>query len=340
MPPSQERFSQLRWLHNVVSACAIIGALVLIGLGLVGSKASSSGWLAVAGLFVLFLTVLFMIGMALVLKMESTLARGLRELHSLNESLAAQAKTLGVIAANSQLSDAAKSLTFRQQEAETLRAAIRVELNAHRWEQAAGLIDEMERRFGFRQEAEASREELDDVRRDAIQHKLTEAITLIESHFEAHDWDRAQGEIDRLLNALPNDAKVLSLQDQMGILREERKQELKLAWDEAVRRSDTDRAIDILRELDEYLSPAEAETLQVSARDVFKEKLLQLGVQFRFAVTEKRWHDAVAIGMELVRDFPNARMASEVREALDILRERAAETGRSSTSAPETAASS
>lgn len=335
MPPSQERFSQLRWLHNVLSAGAIIGSLVLIGFGLVGSKGSPSGWLAVAGLFVLFLTVMFMIGMALILKMESTLARGLRELYSLNESLTAQGKTIGMIAANSQLSDAAKSLTYRQQESETLRAAIRAELNEHRWEQAASLIDEMERRFGFRQEAEASREELDDVRREAIQHKLTEAIALIESHFKDFDWDRAQGEIDRLLHALPNNAKVLSLKDRMRILRDERKQELKLAWDEALRRSDTDHAIDILRELDEYLSPAEAETLQVSARDVFKEKLLQLGVQFRFAVTEKRWHDAVAIGMELVRDFPNARMAAEVREALNTLRERAADTGRSST--PEAA---
>jgi Mg/Co/Ni transporter MgtE len=102
---------------------------------------------------------------------------------------------------------------------------------------------------------------------------------------------------------------------------------LKLAWEEAVRRSDTDHAIDILRELDEYLSPAEAEALQASARDVFKEKLLQLGVQFRFAVTEKRWQDAVTIGLELVRDFPNARMAVEVREALDTLRERAALAG-------------
>ena len=78
-----------------------------------------------------------------------------------------------------------------------------------------------------------------------------------------------------------------------------------------------------LKELDQYLSPAEAKALQASARDVFKDKLLQLGVQFRFAVTEKRWHDALTIGMEIIHDFPNARMAGEVREALDTLRQRA-----------------
>jgi hypothetical protein len=108
----------------------------------------------------------------------------------------------------------------------------------------------------------------------------------------------------------------------MAALQEEHKQELRLEWDEAVRRNDTDRAIDVLKELDQYLSAAEVQALQSSARDVFKEKLLQLGVQFRFAVTEKRWSDALATGLELIRDFPKARMATEVREAMDTLRER------------------
>ena len=109
----------------------------------------------------------------------------------------------------------------------------------------------------------------------------------------------------------------------MKVLKEQHKKELKREWDEAVRRNDTDLAIDILKELDQYLSPAEAQELQDSARNVFKEKLLQLGVQFRFAVNEKRWTDALTIGLELIRDFPNARMANEVRDALDTLRERA-----------------
>ena len=75
----------------------------------------------------------------------------------------------------------------------------------------------------------------------------------------------------------------------MKTLQEQHKQVLKLAWEDALRRTDTDQAIDVLKELDQYLSPAEAQTLQSSARTVFKEKLLQLGIQFRFAVKEGRW---------------------------------------------------
>ena len=152
---------------------------------------------------------------------------------------------------------------------------------------------------------------------------MAEAIELIEEHFQTYRWDLAQREIDRLLRALPDHSRVVSLSDRMKAVQEQHKQELKLAWQDAVRRCDTDQAIDVLKELDQYLSPAEAKALQASARDVFKEKLLQLGVQFRFAVTEKRWHDALTIGLEIIHDFPNARMAGEVREALDTLRQRA-----------------
>jgi Skp family chaperone for outer membrane proteins len=227
------------------------------------------------------------------------------------------------VAENTRISDAAKALAHRTQEIEALRNAIREDIRGEQWEPALNLLDEMERRFGYKQEAARIREELDEGRRSAIDLKLTEAISIIEGLFQQYDWARAQHEIDRLKHALPEDSRVLALQDRLKALQGQHKQALKAEWAEAVRRHDTDHAIDVLKELDQYLSPAEAHSLQASARDVFKEKLLQLGVQFRFAVKEKRWHDALGTGLELVRDFPNARMANEVREVLDTLRERA-----------------
>lgn len=325
MASSPERFSQLRWLHHVTCILAMLGALLLIGIGLVRPGTWAGGWMVVGGAFVLFAAITLMTGMALLLKMEVTLARELAETRELRQALANQTGTLESIARNTQLSDAAKSVVYREQEVETLRTVIRTGILQQQWEPTISLIDEMERRFGYEEAAKSMRAELEEARRDAIQSKLNEAIDLIEGHFKAHEWERARTEIDRLIHALPSDARVISLQDRMKVLQEDHKQELKLAWDEAVRRSDTDHAIEILRELDQYLSPSEAEALRVSARDVFKEKLLQLGVQFRFAVTERRWQDAVTVGLQLVRDFPNARMAAEVREALDTLRERAAQ---------------
>ena len=320
------RFSQLRWLQNLTCVTAIVGSVILIGLGIV--KYATSGqiagvWMIVVGGFVLFIAIMLMTLTPLLLKVESTCARQLSELRDLNEALVRQVGLLESVAENTRISDAAKALAHRDQELDALRTAIRDDVRNEKWELALNLIDEMERRFGYKEEADRLRDEVDEARNTAIQAKLQEAIEMIESHFQSHQWDRAQGEIDRLLNALPDDAMVLGLQDRMKVLMEEHKQELKLAWEEAVRRSDTDLAIDILKELDQYLSPAEAQVLQSSARDVFKEKLLQRGVQFRFAVTEKRWSDALTIGLELIRESPNTRMANEVREVLDTLRERA-----------------
>jgi len=276
-----------------------------------------------AGGFILFVAVVVMTLTPLVLKMESTIARQLGELRDLNQVLARQVALLETIGENTRISEAAKALAHRDQELDALRSAIRNDIRNEQWELALNLVDEIDRRFGYKEEADRLREEVDDARNNAIQVKLQEAIEMIESHFQSHEWDRAQSEIDRLLHALPDHTRVLALQDRMVILKAQHKQDLKLAWDEAVRRSDTDLAIDILKELDQYLSPAETKAIRSSARDVFKEKLLQLGVQFRFAVTEKRWNDALTTGLELIREFPNARMANEVREALDTLRERA-----------------
>jgi tetratricopeptide (TPR) repeat protein len=317
------RFSQLRWLQNFIAVAAMVGAALLMGLGIIGYGASAGVWMFAAGGLVLFAAIWLMTVTPLILKMESNLARQLDELRELHGIVAQHSAMLEAIAENTRISDAAKSLARRDQELDALREAIRDNIRKEKWEAALNLIDEMERRFGYKEEADRVREELDDARNDRIQTKLSEAVEMIESHFQSHEWDRAQREIDRLVNALPDDSRVLSLQDRIKALKDRHKQELKAAWDDAVRRHDTDHAIDVLKELDVYLSPAEAQSLQTSARNVFKEKLLQVGIQFRFAVTERRWHDALTTGLELIRDFPNARMANEVREAMDTLRERA-----------------
>ncbi len=323
MYSSPNRFSQLRWLQTLVCLLAVLGGFLLIGLGLVDSSLNSRGWLIIVGGAGVFLSVMVLSITPLLLKIESTLARQLGEFRDLNEAMGRQIDQLQAIGHNTRISDAAKSLTHREQELEALRAAIRDDIRNEKWEAALNLVSEIDRRFGYKQEADRIREELEEARQEAIQSKLSEAVDLIERQFQLHQWERAEREIDRLLHALPNDLTALGLRQRMKELKLQHKGELKKSWEDAVRRNDTDHAIDILKEMDQYMSVSEAQTLQESARHVFKEKLLQLGVQFRFAVTERRWQDALDTGLELIRDFPNARMANEVREALDTLREKA-----------------
>ncbi len=317
------RFSQLRWLQNLVCVAGMVGAVALIWLGLVGYGSSVTVWMVAAGSFVFFAAIVILTVVPLLLKMESTARRQLDELRDMQEVVSKQGALLESIAHSARISDTARSLTNREEELEALRGTFRKAVRNDQWDHALELVAEIERRPGCREEADGLRRELHHAKDDAIQHRLTEAIELIRSHFESHEWNLAQSEIDRLQQALPGEPKVAGLQERVESLKGQHKEELKLAWDQAVRRSDTDQAIDVLKELDQYLSPAEAHALRESARNVFKEKLLQLGVQFRFAVGEKRWQDALSSGLELLREFPNARMANEVREVLDALRDRA-----------------
>ncbi|MHC4337654.1 MAG: hypothetical protein ACYSTG_06860, partial [Planctomycetota bacterium] len=99
------------------------------------------------------------------------------------------------------------------------------------------------------------------------------------------------------------------------------------AWDDAVRRQATDRSLEILRELDQYLSSSEGSALQEAARDVFKTKLHNLGVQFSMAVSGKSWAKALQVGREIAHDFPNSKIAGEIREKLSVLEQRAQQHG-------------
>lgn len=325
LPPG--RFSQLRFLQTLVCVLAMISGGVLIGVGLLGIGADDNTGLRIAfvaaGGFVIFLAIVVLAITALLVKMESSSARECDALSDLSEKLARQTKALELIEENTRISDAAKSLAHRSEEIEALHQAIREDVRHERWDAGFQLIKEVEKRFGYQDEADELRRELMEGRSLAIDGKLSEALALIESHFKEYDWERAANEIERLQRALPDDDRVKALDGRIDQQKDQHKKELHREWELAVQRSDTDHAIEVLRELDQYLTADEAEELKTTARSVFKEKLLQLGIQFRFAVKEKRWQDALDIGLELIREFPNARMAHEVQEMLEMLRHRA-----------------
>lgn len=317
------RFSRLRWILMLACIVTVAAGITLAILGALDVTMTSRGWTIIAAVGLGSFGLVAAAIAPLLLKVESTAARQLGELRDLNRVMADHVRFLADIAENTRISDAAKSLTHREQELDALRRAIQEEIRAERWESALSLVAAVEHRFGYRQEAERLREELEQARQDAIQTKLAAAVHMIERHFELREWERADREIDRLMHVLPGNDTATALRARLRELKQSQKLDLKRQWEDALRRNDTDQAIDVLKELDPYLTASEAKSLQESARTVFKEKLLQLGVQFRFAVSEKRWQDALSTGLDLIREFPNARMASEVREVLDTLRDRA-----------------
>jgi len=190
---------------------------------------------------------------------------------------------------------------------------------------AAALIDGLETRFGYADEAARLREEMEQTKRATLEEKIDAAVGRIQQIIDQRNWSLAMRESRRILRLFPENPKVASLPERIERARARHKRELLQEYGEAVRKNDVDRSIDLLKELDLYLTPQEGAALQESARGVFKAKLHNLGVRFAIAVTDQQWAEAVRTGEEIIQEFPNSRMATEVRQKLDVLRGRAAQ---------------
>ena len=225
------------------------------------------------------------------------------------------------------LSDRAKSVAFREKEREALRRALQEDVIKQDWEAALVLADEMEKSFGYKQEADRYRQQINERRNEAARKQINEAVTVIERHCQVEQWQAATREAERLAQLYPANEQVRNLPIDIEARRLQRKHQLLDSWKEAVARNDVDGSIEILKQLDTYLTPAEAESMQETARSVFKEKLNNLGKQFSTAVQEHRWMEAIRIGETVMREFPNSRIAQEVRENMESLRQRAGEPG-------------
>ncbi len=338
------RFRKMKRLLAFLVILPILGgvALVLLGIDIGMELGWGAGlWPIAAGTAVVLSNLLvWLVGYTL-LKIDSSTSRSAVNMYDLYEELQKHTSRLDNIVENVRLSDAARSLAHREEEYNALRAAIQGDITQRDWEGALALVSEMERRFGSREEVQRMREQLRRDQSACYRGEVERAVPFVESLFDAHDWDRADQEITRLINAFPHEPRFAQLREEMARRRLARKQELVRAFTSAVEREDIDidTGMQVLQELDKYLTREEAKQLEEAARKVVKGKLEQLGVRFRFAVTEERWRDALEVGVSIIEEFPNSRIAQEVRERLNILRERAGLSGDVEvTSGPESAA--
>ncbi len=303
--------------------------MLVVGIAMLWRPADRPMWittgvaLIAAGVILDIVSLLVYGLLVLALKIEATTNRLHTSILDIDEKVNAMIEPLKLIAENTHISDAAKSIAHRAREREALRQAIREEILHQDWEAAYYLVHQMERRFGYRQEAEKIRREVNLCRQEEIDRKIVEAIHHIEQLCDGRNWDQARAEAERLLRLFPRDETAKKATDLIERKRDEYKALLLRTYHEAFGRNESERCVELLRELDPYLSRSEAEALQESARGVFRAQLSNLGVQFSLAVTEKRWRDALELGLQITSEYPNSRMAQEVREKLDVLQKRA-----------------
>jgi len=233
------------------------------------------------------------------------------------------ATLLNLMSEQQLLSDRAKAVAFREKDREALRRAIREEMGAKDWDAALVLANDMEREFGYTQEAAKLRLEINSNREEVVQRQIDDTTKIVNEHMAAERWSQALRESERLLQIYPNEEKVKRLPAEIESRRQAVKKRLRDTFTDAVDRHAVDEGIETLKRLDNYLTPAEAEAMQELVRKLFKDKLNNLKNQFTHAYQENNAAEALRVAEVIVRDFPNSRIALELKDTLDVLRQRA-----------------
>jgi hypothetical protein len=321
-------FSGVRRFASLVLALALLGWGAASGLGgwwiSEGRFESGVMLLVVAGASLLAVALLFC-QIVLLHKVANNSFREYEALLDVNDLLRRQGEHWRTVAENSALSDWAKKIVFREKDHEFLRDSIQGAIIRQDWEAADHLIRALDEEFGYRQEADQFRAQVQEARDATIEERVIAAVERVEALCAARKWDQAQREARRLADIFPSHERIAALLSDVEQRRRAYKTELLTRYDQAVRRHDVDGAHELLIELDRFLSPNEAAALRESARGVFKAKLLQLGVRFSLAVSDHQFAQAVEVGQTVIREFPNSRYAQEIRSMLPALRRRAAE---------------
>jgi len=293
--------------HPAVSNAALVTGAALLTAGYLGLIA---------------VLVTLPIAMNLAASRKSTLKHQKDFMTALGDRLEGISILMNLISEQQLLSDRAKAVAFREKDHDAVHRAVVEEIARHNWEAAILLANDIEKQFGYKLQAETFRAEISSKRTEHQRRQLAELLAPVERHIKGEAWGAALQEAQAIMEKYPDDSHVKRLPEEIETRRQLRKQQLRESWQDAIDRHDVDGSIEILKRLDMYLTPAEAESMQEIARNVFKEKREALRIRFAQAVKEQRIADAIRLGEEIMNDFPNTRMAQEVRDMMNTLRQR------------------
>jgi len=246
--------------------------------------------------------------------------------HLLAQKMGELGRSVRMLGDQASLSDDARRVLNRQGERDLLRLAIEEDINNQHWDAAMVLIKELADRFGFRTDAEEFRQRIDSARAATLEKQVADAIGYLDGLIIQRRWDDAAADAARIQRLFPDSPRVEALRSRVAQARGSYKSEVERQFLVASQEGRADDALALLKDLDQHLSPQEAEPLRELARGIIGKARENLGARFKLAVQDRRWREAAELGEQIVRDFPNTRMAAEVREVIDGVRARAAGT--------------
>lgn len=222
------------------------------------------------------------------------------------------------------LSETAKRIAYRHEDIDLLRSTIKLDIQKKDFDAALVLVNEIGTTYGHKEEAEEYRDQIILARTVEMEQKVQKALGKLDEMLAAHKFEEATNEAHKIHRLYTDSPAVHGVHRKVTHAREQYKHDLEREFLEAAKVDNVDRAVELLKELDKYLTEQEAAPFRETARGVIGKQRENLGVQFKIAVHDKEWVRAVSAGEQIIREFPNSRMADEVRGMLDLLRERAA----------------
>lgn len=299
----------------------VIPAALALYLVIDGRKAESMSTVSALGLIgMLIVWALFIISFVVFRTLErgqAAQAASMRQMEELTRSMRHMVE-------HGALSDDARRVLNRQRERELLRAAIQEDIDRNDWDAASVLCKELAERFGYRSDAEEFRYKIETARFETMDRQVRDAISLLDGLIIQRRWDGAYQEAAKIGRLFPDSPRVEGLRDRVLHAKQAYKQELERQFFVAAQEDRVEDAMEHMKELDGYLTEAEAAPLRELARGVIGKARENLGAQFKLAVQDRRWPEAAYVGDRIISEFPNTRMAAEVRSIIDSIRTKAA----------------
>jgi len=306
---------QVQW-HLLFAGLVIVGVVLWV---------AAEAFPVFKGSFRMIVYFAAAVGVFAILLLTAETVKSLKEqqekISQINDNLAANRNLLEQISQGVKLSEAAKTIVYRDADRQQLRAGVMEKLHQQDFDATYAMIEDIANRNEYKKLANDLKLTADKYRDATDLERINQIISYIDKQLEQYQWTTASVQIERLLALYPDSEQAKAMQHKLVEKKEQRKRELLAAWDKAVKKADTDYSLLILRELDLYLTPSEGLALQEAASEVFKNKLHNLGVQFAIVVSDKNWSKALETGREIIKGFPNSKMADEIRTKISILKE-------------------
>ncbi len=308
----------------VMLTSAAIVSLIMIAIGVLESQQEGGGT-ELANLGMLGLIVAASSAAVVVAVLGQKPASNKADTERIVEQLRQLQLTMERGAQHAALSDDARRVLNRAKERELLCRAIEEDIRSQDWSAAQVLVTELAQRFGYERDAEQFRMRIEMARAEGLDQEVNEAIQNLDHLIVQRRWDEAISTADSIAAGFPVSPRVHGLRERVATAKRQYKEELERRFLLAAQAERVEEAMEILKDLDHYLTEQEAEPFREVARGVIGKARENLGAAFKLACQDRQWGMAISLGEQISREFPNSRMAQEVQQMMPSLRQRAGE---------------